>query len=166
MTKRAVCRNLVLMSVLLMSAGCYQYIPTDAGLVPQGDNVRILVTRLGAEQFSQVTPEGVNSGVITGTMQGIEDDDIVLSVPVGERREGFMTSSLMQTIRVPMGEVLDVDRREFDGLATGLVVGGAAALAAGIIFGIIEAFGSDGAPGDEDPPVDFTFGRFSLPIGG
>lgn len=166
MTKRAVCRNLVLMSVLLMSTGCYKYIPTDAGLVPEGDNVRILVTRLGAEQFSQVTPEGVRSGVITGTMQGIENDDIILSVPVGERREGFMTAALTQTIRVPMGEVLDVDRREFDGVGTGLIVGAAAALTAGIIFGIIEAFGASGPEGEEDPPVDFTFGRFSLPIGG
>jgi len=166
MTKREAGRSLVLMSALLMSTGCYKYIPTEAGLVPEGDDVRVLVTRLGAEQFSQVAPEGLRSGVITGTMMGIEDDDIVMSVPVGERREGFMVSSLTQTIRVPIGEVLDVDRREFDGLATGAIVGVAAAGVATIIFGIIQAFGT-GDPGDEgDPPVDFTFGLFSLPIGG
>lgn len=166
MMKRDVLRSLVLMSALMMSTGCYRYIPTEAGLVPEGDGVRVMVTRLGAEQFSQVIPEGSRSGMISGTMRGIENDDLLLSVSVGERREGFMTSALTQTIRVPLGEVMDVDRREFDGLATGAVVGVAAAGVAAIIFGIIEAFGSGGPSDEGDPPVDFTFGLFSLPIGG
>lgn len=168
MTNPLARRGVALAALVFISSGCYRYVPTDADLVPPGDDIRILVTRLGAAELDQVTEEATAAGLISGKMQGVEDDDLILSVPVGERREGFMTMNLTQTIRVPMGEILDLDRREFDKGATVGMVGLAAALGVGIVFGIIEAFGTS-SPGEDEPPVeDFTFvlGRFSLPFGG
>ena len=145
----------------LVTSGCYKYVPTEAALVTQGQDVRVSVTRLGAAELAQVSAQDVTTGRIDGTMQIIENDDMVLRVPVGERQEGFASIDLVQTIRVPMGEVLLVERREIDPLMTGVVVAGSAVGIAAVIFGIIEAFGSGGPDDGIDPPDESVVG-FSL----
>jgi hypothetical protein len=167
MTKPQVLRHLIVALVLGMTSGCYRYVPTEVALVPPGQDVRLLVTRFGASQLAEVSSNGGQSGSINGKMQGVEGDAILISVPVGERREGFMTVNMTQTIRVPMGEVLDVDRRELDKVGTGFLVGAVAAAGTGIILGIIEAFGGAN-PIDEPGPIEefaFVLGRFSFSFG-
>ncbi len=75
---------------------------------------------------------------------------------------------MMQTIRVPQGEILSMERRELNKVGTGFLVGGAVAAGAFIVFGIIDAFGSPAVGEGGDPPEDLlsvVFGRFSFPWG-
>lgn len=159
--------GLALLAVVVASSGCYRYVPSSADLAPPGEDVRILVTRVGAAQLTQVSPGAAATGTVAGRLEGIEGDDLLLSVPVGERREGFMTYDLTQTIRVPRGEILNLDRREFDRAGTAFIGVAAAAVGTGIIVGIMKGFGGTGGPDDPPPPEDFTFtlGRFSFPFG-
>jgi len=150
-------KGLICIMAASLASGCYRYTATDVTAAPAGQAVRILVTRQGASQLAQITPIGAVSGTITGTMAGVEDDDLLLNVSVGERRDGFLTVDLMQTIRVPTGEILSLEKRELDKVGTGFAIAGASALAVGIVFGIIEGFGI-GSPPDDGPPVDdFSF---------
>lgn len=159
--------SFALVALVTLTSGCYRYVPTSVELAPPGDEVRVLVTRLGAAQLTEVMPGSAVTGVVTGKLESIDGDDLLLSVPVGERRDGFMRIDLTQTIRVPRGEVLNLERREFDKTGTAFIGAAAVAVGAGIIFGIIEAFGSPGPPDDGEPPVDFRvmLGQFTLPFG-
>jgi len=157
-----------LVVALFALAGCYRYVPTDASIAVPGEDVRVLVTRLGAAELSEVAPGEVGAGTIEGEFQNVDADDVVLHVPVGERREGFTMVDMMQTIRVPQGEILSMERRELNKVGTGFLIGGAVALGAGIVFGIIDAFGSPTPSEGGDPPEDLlsvVFGRFSFPWG-
>lgn len=158
---------LVLGLLLAVTGGCYRYVPSDVELAPPGDDVRILVTRQGASQLNEVAPGAAATGMVSGKLERVEGDDLLLSVPVGERREGFMTIDMTQTIRVPRGEILNLESKEFDTAGTALVVAAAAAIGTGIVFGIIEGFGNTPPPDEGDPPVDFRFvlGRLALPFG-
>jgi len=159
---------LALVPFLFVSAGCYRYAPTDASLVPPGEDIRVLVTRVGAAQLEEVLPDRSIPGAISGSMNGVEGDDLLMRVPVGARREGFIMVDMVQTIRVPMGEILGMERRELDKVATGFVLVGAAALGVGVVFGIIEAFGTAPPPDEGQPPEEFSavIGRFFVPWGG
>ena len=61
-------------------------------------------------------------------------------------------------------ETLVIGRRQFDGLNTGLLAGGAVALGVGVLTMIMEAFGNTGLDTSPDPP-EFRSSFFSIPIG-
>lgn len=167
MTRAGAWKGASIIVALLFSSGCYSYVPTDISLATPGDNVRVLVTRVGAAELDEISPDAVSAGTIAGIMDAVEDDQLLLRVNVGERREGFAMLDLRQTIRVPMGEILSMEAREFNGVGTGLLVAGGAAVATLVVIGIIEAFGGADTPDDGEPPEDFSvvFGRFSFPWG-
>lgn len=151
-----------------MLSGCYKYTPMDQRVVPPGgEEVRVYVTRAGAAELAEIVPDAEGAGSITGVVQSVENDDLLMRVTVGERQEGLRVINMMQTIRVPRGEILTMERREVNKLGTGLLVAGGAALGVGVVLGIIEAFGvSSGGP-EDPPPEDFTvtLGGFSFPWG-
>lgn len=149
-----------------VSTGCFRYVPAELETAPPGEGVRVLMTSQGAAEFSSVTGSDAPAPLVNGTVVGVEGDDLLLSVSVGQRREGFIQSSLRQTVRVPIGEVLTFERRELDAVRTGVAVGGAAAVVAGVVVFIIKPFGQ-GDLGEEPPPDDlqFNLGLFSIPIG-
>lgn len=167
MTRAGAWKGASILVVLLFSSACYSYVPTDVSLATPGEDVRVLVTRVGAAELEQISPEAISAGTIAGTMEAVDDDEFLMRVNVGERREGFAMLDLRQTIRIPMGEILSMERREFNGTGTGLLIAGGAAVATLVIMGIIEAFGSAEGGEDVDPPEDFSvvFGRFSFPWG-
>jgi hypothetical protein len=152
--------------VLLVLSGCYRYSPTDPSLTPAGEEVRVLVTRAGATELAEVAPEAGGGGVITGVVQGSEDDHLLMSVAVAQRQEGMRVINMMQTIRVPRGEILGMELRQVNTIGTGLLLAGGVALGVGVVLGIMEAFGTGQGEGDP-PPVDFsgTIGSFSFPWG-
>lgn len=160
-------KSLAAVCALLVLSGCYTYTPTDASIAPPGEEVRVLVTRAGQSELAAIVGDNGAAGTIVGVIQSVEDDDLLMSVEVGQRQEGIRRIDMVQTIRVPRGEIISMERREVNRVGTGLMIAGAAALGVGVVFGIIEAFGT-GEPGEvEPPPVDFTgtIGRFSFPWG-
>jgi hypothetical protein len=145
------------------SSGCYKYVPTQLEITPEGEHVQLVVTRQGAIQLAEVTSIDAQVPTLRGTLMSQNDETLMIQVPVTSRREGFHTVPLGQTIRVPTGEILSVERREFDRVGTALLVAGGAGVAGVVIFMIMDAFGE--APTDEPPPPDESLlSRLRIPI--
>ena len=154
-----------LLAALLLS-GCFRYVPTPVDVAPPGDDVRLLVTRQGANDLAQVTEVEGQVPMVRGTLLEREGANMLLRVPVGQRRDGFHTVSLDQTIRIPVSEILQVERRELDVPKTGFLVAGAIGGSAFIIFSIMNAFGESDGPdtgGPEESRIPLPF--ISIPIG-
>jgi len=151
----------------LLSTGCFRYVPVTLETAPQGQDVRVLVTRQGAAELREIIDVPGEVPSLTGRLEALEGRDVLLRVPVGQRQAGFHTVSLDQTIRVPAGEILLIERREFDRGRTALLVGGAVAASTFIIVSIMQAFGGDtsdpGDPGAPESRIPLPF--FSVPIG-
>jgi hypothetical protein len=161
-------KSLTAVCALLVLSGCYTYTPIDASVAPPGEEIRVYVTRAGQTELAEIVGDnGVAGAAITGVVQGLEDDDLLMRVAVGQRQEGFRVIDMLQTIRVPRGEIISMERREVNKVGTGLVLAGGVALGIGVVLGIMEAFGT-GEPENGEPPVEdftWTFGRFSFPWG-
>jgi len=124
-------------------------------VVPDGQDVRLLVTRQGAFELSEVTDVETGAApTLRGTVVGREPETLMVRVPVGARQEGIHTVTLGQTIRVPEGEILQIERREFDAVKTGGLVAGAIGASVFIIMSIMEAVGGDQPGGDTPQPPE------------
>ena len=155
----------VTLAAFLLS-GCFRYVPTTLDVAPPGEDVRLLVTRQGATDLAQVTTIEGEVPTVRGTLLEQEGSDLLLRVPVGQRRDGFHTVSLDQTVRIPVSEILQVERRELDVTKTGFWVAGAVGGSAFVIFSIMEAFG-ESAGGDPGGPLEnrLPIPFISVPLG-
>lgn len=155
----------ILLLTLLLS-GCFRYVPVTLDTAPEGEDVRVLVTRDGSAELREVTEVGAEVPRLTGRFLGFEDRTMLLRVPVGQRQAGFHTVSLDQTIRIPSGEILQIERREFDRGRTALLAGGAVAGSVFIIASIMKAFGGDtsnpGDPGPQESWIPLPFASFVI----
>jgi len=131
---------LLAVSILCLS-GCFRYVPTRLEVAPVGEDIRLVVTRQGAFELSEVTGGSAAAPVLRGALVRVEDRAVLLRVPLEGQRMGVHTEALGQTIRVPAEEILSVERRELDRTLTGLLAAGSAAAAVGVIFMIMESFG-------------------------
>lgn len=160
-------RALVGLMCLFVLPGCYRYVPIEGVAPSAGEDVRVEVTRRGLFELGEILPTPPTSGSVTGRSAGVDGSDLLLNVPVGQRREGFMSSDLTQIVRIPVEEILGVSRKELDGKTTGFFIAAAAAVSAGLIMVILDTFGGSGGGGDDPVPPDFSpvIGSFSLPWG-
>lgn len=160
-------RGLAVLTLLFTASGCYSYTLTQPEAVAPGDGVRVLVTREGAVQLAEVTEVRWEAPVFDGMVVGLEDDEILLQVPVGQRQVGFLSSTLNQTIRVPTSEIVSFQRRSLNALATGFSIAGAVGFGTALVLYIVSEHRS-GEGGPEPPPPDdllLRFNLFSLPFG-
>jgi hypothetical protein len=142
-------------------SGCYNYIPTQLEVVPPGQEVQLLVTRAGARDLVEITDVMLGPvPSLRGAVQGVEDGDLLISIPIAMRQEGFIQSELLQTVRVPTDEILSISRRELSVGNTALAVAASAAGLGLIVFTILESFGGSSNQEGEEP--DFSI--FSLPV--
>ena len=156
---------LPLAALLLVSSGCFRYVPAQIEATPIGSNVRLLVTRAGTSELSEIMELDGDAPLVSGSIVGMEGDDLVLSVPVAQVQDGFMMSNLEQRVRVPAGEIVSLERRELNGLATGATIAGAAGAVA-IVIAVISDARKGENPDPPDPPDDlFGFTLLSIPFG-
>ncbi len=142
---------------LIILAGCFTYIPTEVSAVPDGERVRVHVTREGQLDLPEVIdPLGPT---VRGTLVRRAEDGIFLRVPVAIRRDGFLQSDLGQNVAIPFREIVQIERRALSRSRTGLMVAGTAGVAAVIVFVIID--GSRG--GDPRGPTGGDDIRIPLP---
>lgn len=158
---RSLVRVLTLTVLVSSLGGCFRYVPVPLEAVPPGESVRLLVTRQGVSELTEVTEVEGAAPQVQGTLLGLEESTLMLRVPVGARQEGIHTVRLEQTIRIPEGEVLQVERREVDPLKTiGLLAVGVAGGTA-MILSIMEAFGESSPRRDPSPPEE---SRIPIPL--
>ena len=155
---------LAIIAVTLTTSGCYRYVPVQAEAIPPGTGVRI--TKAGAEELNTVTAIDNDVPLVDGTVARIERDTLLMSVPVGVRSEGFVTSAIEQVVRVPLGEIVSLQRRELNSFATGLTITGGVALMAGIVAIIVKPLlGEQQDPATPPDEFSLSINIFSLGIG-
>lgn len=164
MNRRCIRYALTCLPVVL-TAGCYRYVPAEIGSTPPGTGVQILVTRSGAQQAEEAGALDGGEPRVRGTVVGVQGDDLLIRVPVAQRQEGFIVNRIEQSLSFPIGEIVSFQRRELNGLATGLVIGGAVAVVGAMVAVIADPLkGSKPEPPDPDEiilsfPIPLPFGR-------
>lgn len=142
--------RLSLLLVLPLTAGCYKYVPSSVGEVEPGESVRARLTPDAARLFEDALfPDARGARLLEGEILAKSDTSLLMLVPSVQRTQGIRMQTFGQRAEIPISGVTEVELRQIDGLATGLLVGGGV-LAAGI--GV--ALGLSGNEGETDRPRD------------
>ncbi len=121
----------------LLAAGCYRYVPVELETVPAGEGVRMYLTRTGMAAITELPMEA--GPIVTGTLVSQDNGDVLLRVPIATRQQGFHIRSIGQDVRIPTGDIIQVERRQLDRLGTGLLIGGTGAVAALVMTLILDS---------------------------
>ncbi len=160
-------KGLALIALAFSSSGCFRYVPAQLETTAPGEGVRVLTTRRGAAELANILDLGETAPIVDGTLVGVEGRDLLLLVPAGRRQDGFMSTNLSQTIRIPTGEIVSFRRRELDKASTGFVLAAGAGLATAVVLFILNPSGGENMT-PEDPPDDnrlVDLSLFSFTIG-
>lgn len=145
--------------------GCYRYVPADLEATPPGTNVQLLITRAGSEEAELAGAIDDGEPRVRGTVVSREGDALLVRVPVARRQDGFIVNRIDQAVRFPIGEIVSMQRRELNGLATSLTIG-AVAVGVGVAIAALgnPLKGDKADPPDPDEiilsfPIPLPFGR-------
>jgi hypothetical protein len=132
--------------VLMSSSGCFKYVPAPLEALPPGENVRVYVSRNVIQQLEEVGE--FSDPVVRGRIVRRSDEELFVWVPIGARQVGFHSTELGQDVRIPLTEIVQLERREVDRLGTGALVAGGIGATAVVLFVIMEAFGDLAGEGE------------------
>ena len=134
-----------LLGAVLLS-GCFTYVPVDRASVAPGQDVRVFVSRTGLAQL----PEALASDRwVRGSLDAWDSGQLRLQVPIRRSVDGYLGADIREALEIPVGDVLEVERREFSrGRTAAMVAVGAAVATAGILVITRE----DRAPDDDGGP--------------
>src|SRR5205823_14043074 len=80
--------------------GCFTYIPTQLGSVPQGAQIRVHLNPATQVTLSTQTNRRIED-ILEGTLTGRQPDRLLLKVPIAAQQEGFFQSAIDQNVEVP-----------------------------------------------------------------
>lgn len=142
---------------LLGLTGCYSYQPVIRDDLSPGDPVRLRLSAAAAEELSDRVGLPVRS--LEGPLLRMTPDSLRVETGWGAYLAGTVFEARRDTLQFHRNQVLEVDRRDFSRVRTGILI---AALAA-VGVAIIQSIGGGGDP-DQDPgPSDPTFIRIPVP---
>ena len=137
--------RVLLPAIVLLVAGCFQYIPTDFDAAEPGTTVEVTLTGQGAEKIQQEMG-GRLRNEIRGDVVQVRPDRVLLDVPLGGGNPG-QQGSVNRRIELVPGDVNELVTQELNRRRTALVVGGGAA-AVGLSFFLAR----ETDPGGQLPP--------------
>lgn len=159
-----VVRIALVMTALALVSGCYRYVPIDPAAVPVGAKVQARLSTTGIDEMTRYF--GPDVSVVRGPLVSWDVDGLSVLRQTVMRREGFLPTTVMDTLHLQPDHLLGVDTPELDGPRTAgltaVILAGAAAttfLAAKVFGGIPEEVGEGGGP---DPEATVLF---RIPIG-
>ena len=158
----------ILSVVVTLLPGCYSYTISDPGVAPVGEHVRVAVTRAGGAEVAEVTGRDDAIPLIEGQLVGRDAQTLTVRIPVGSPLDIGTVTNLGQVVRVPVGEILSIEEREFSRGKTALLIGGSTAAATLLIIAMMETFGGGTPidPGDADVSIRSPRSiLFSIPFG-
>lgn len=157
-------RWVVLAVALPFLSGCYTYTRITPDAAPVGQDVRLVVTGVDAPDLLTVTDPNAAAPTIKGQVTGRDGESLMLRVPVRPAGEtGTSVLDIGQMVRVPVGEILSIERQDFSGSRTGFLLAGALGAGAFVVLKIIDTTNGDDPP--EGPDPDVLFSLFRIPIG-
>jgi hypothetical protein len=144
-----------LLPLIVVCSGCYSYAPTTLDAVPEGAQVRaIITTERQAALRSQI---GMNDDTVAGEVVEKRSDRLLLSVRTASTADGLGNRSLYQRVEIPQQDVLRVDVRKVSPAKTAGIV---AVTSGGVVLLLNQVLGEQN-PGDSDgggggPPESVT----------
>ena len=108
--------GILLSTSLLVTAGCFHYVPTRLGETSPGMEVRLLVSPEQAGRLNQQI--GTDGELIRGRLVDQLDGELLIETRVVGSR-----TRIYQRVRIPLGEVVGVEARKLHPLNTGLLIG-------------------------------------------
>jgi hypothetical protein len=139
----------LLWSPILLLLGCYTYSPAPLETIPAGTRVRTRLTPVEMARIREILNRDARN--IEGEWLGEEAGDLVLRVPVtvasfgAPGGAGGLGGAVHQPIRIPRGEVVEVEVRRLDRWRTGALVAAGAVIAGVVVVRQFE--GTGGEPG-------------------
>lgn len=144
--------GLLLTTSLLVTAGCYHYVPTHLGETSPGMEVRVQVS---PEQAGRLNQElGTRGELIRGRLVDQFDEALLI-----ETRVLGSQTRIYQRVRIPLGEVVGVEARKLRPLKTGLLIGVLTVTTSVVIANVF----SQGTSRQE-PPSDGIDNRIMIPL--
>ena len=164
MEHKALSKVGVVTNLVLVLAGCFNYVPTDFTTVPVGEDIRLVVNRERVPDLSELTLQDDPAPTLQGTLERREDASLIVRIPVGRRAEGFHNVALGQAIQVHPDAIISAELRVLDGFNTAGIIAGMIAGATTLLLLGMDAM-SDQAPLPQPDPPDFRMRLISIPIG-
>jgi len=164
LNRRALSKVGVVTNLVLVLAGCFNYVPTDFTTVPVGEDIRLVVNRERVPDLSELTLQDDPAPTLQGTLERREDASLIVRIPVGRRAEGFHSVALGQAIQVHPDAIISAELRVLDGFKTAGIIAGMIAGATTLLLLGMDAM-SDQAPLPQPDPPDFRMRLISIPIG-
>jgi len=162
--RNRIVRVLALAVGLPLATGCYSYTQIPIDPAPVGQDVRLLVTPDGARELLDVMGSEMVTPVVLGNVTGVEGQNLLVRVPVNAGRGvGTNVIEIEQMVRVPIGEVLSVERQDLSLFKTGALAALAAGAATLIVLRIVDV--GPGDPETPNPLPDLLLTLFRIPIG-
>ena len=154
----------MVINLVLLLAGCFNYVPTDFTTVPVGEDIRLIVSRERVPDLGELTLQDDPAPVLEGTLERREDTSLIVRIPVGRRTDGFHSVALGQAIHVHPDAIISTELRVLDGFKTTGIIAGMIAGATTLLLLGMDAM-SDQAPLPQPDPPDFRMRLISIPIG-
>ena len=164
MEHKALSKVGVVTNLVLVLAGCFNYVPTDFTTVPVGEDIRLVVNRERVPDLSELTLQDDPAPTLQGTLERREDASLIVRIPVGRRAEGFHSVALGQAIHVHPDAIISAELRVLDGFKTAGVLAGTVAGGVTLLLLGMEAINDQPPIPGEDPP-DLQLTLISIPIG-
>ena len=158
-------RRIVAAVMLVVTTGCYSYVPTDFDAVPVGEGVRVFLSREGVTRLrelgaDQIPGAAAEQPIVEGTLVRRTASDFSVLIPVTARQVGFLQNPLGQQVTLPVADAVQVQRRQVSQVKTGLALAGSTAAIAVVIVSIIRG-ARQPQQTEQPPPGDL---RIPLPV--
>jgi hypothetical protein len=129
--------------VLLVTTGCYSYVPAEFETVPIGEGVRVYLTREGVTRLREIGGDQIPGAsseqpVVSGTLVRRSPADFSILIPVTARQVGFLQNELGQQVTLPVADAVQVQLRKVSQVKTGAALVGSTAAIAFVIVSIIK----------------------------
>ena len=116
---------------LLVTAGCFHYVPSRLSDTSAGEDVQVRVTPEQAERLGE--EYGTGGELVRGRRVDGPDGSLFLETPVPGSR-----MRLFQRVGIPLGEVVEVGTRELHRWRTGILVGGLTIVGGAVIAKVFD----------------------------
>lgn len=157
--------TLSVIALVALTGGCHQYVPADPSAVPPGTGVRARLSESGVEEMRRYF--GPNVFTVEGPLVSWGREGLAVLQQSTLRREGYLPTTVTDTLYIPPEYLMGVDARELNGPRT---AGLSVAMLAGVVATVFAAkvFGGTqegGGEGDGPPPDASVLLRFPIRIG-
>ena len=146
--------GILLSMSLLVTAGCFHYLPTRLEETSPGMEVRLQVSPDQAGLLNQEL--GTRGELIRGRLVDQTDEALLI-----ETRVVGSPTRMYQRVRIPLGEVVGVEARKLAPVKTGFLIG-ALTVTTSAVIGMVFSQGTN----QQDDPSDGIDNRIVIPLFG